>query len=157
MDLLESVKRFLEDEDGENESTIDSLPAKFIEPIVGQGLKVDLVERGRLICSLKVPPRLVDDSNRLHGGAMATLLDLLSSTVFHTVELGTFHSGVSVEINISFVDVAVLGEEIEIDSKVLSVGKMICVASVELRKKETGKIIAQGRHTKYLGIGSSKL
>lgn len=59
MDLLESVKRFLEKEDGENESTIDSLPAKFIEPIVVQGLKVDLAEPGRLICSLKVPPRLV--------------------------------------------------------------------------------------------------
>lgn len=40
---------------------------------------------------------------------MATLVDLLGSVVFHTAEMETFHSGVSVEINVSFVDVAVLG------------------------------------------------
>ncbi|CAK9139401.1 unnamed protein product [Ilex paraguariensis] len=48
------------------------------------------------------------------------------------------------------------GDEIEIESKALRVGKAIAVVSVELRKKKTGKIIAQGRHIKYLPV-SSKL
>ena len=47
-------------------------------------------------------------------------------------------------------------EEIEIDSRVLRAGKSIVVVSVELRKKGTGEIIAQGRHSKYL-MASSKL
>lgn len=48
-------------------------------------------------------------------------------------------------------------EEIEIEAKVLRVGKAVGVVSVELRKKN-GKIIAQGRHTKYLAAPvSSKL
>lgn len=47
-------------------------------------------------------------------------------------------------------------EEIEIESKVLRVGKAIAVVTVELRKKKTGKVVAHGRHTKYLAV-SSKL
>lgn len=45
-------------------------------------------------------------------------------------------------------------EEIEIEAKTLRVGKIVGVVTVELRKKETGKIIAQGRHTKYLPLPS---
>lgn len=45
-------------------------------------------------------------------------------------------------------------EEIEIESRVLRVGKAVGVVSVELRKKKSGKIIAQGRHTKYLAVSS---
>lgn len=45
-------------------------------------------------------------------------------------------------------------EEIEIEGKTLRVGKALGVVSVELRKKKSGKIIAQGRHTKYLPVPS---
>lgn len=45
-------------------------------------------------------------------------------------------------------------EEIEIEAKALRVGKAVAVVTVELRKKKTGKIVAQGRHTKYLAITS---
>ncbi|MFS8007929.1 putative acyl-CoA hydrolase [Helianthus anomalus] len=47
-------------------------------------------------------------------------------------------------------------DEIEIEAKVLRVGKVVGVATVEFRNKKTGKTIAQGRHTKYLAV-SSKL
>lgn len=45
-------------------------------------------------------------------------------------------------------------EEIEIEAKVLRVGKSVGVVSVEIRKKKTGKIVAQGRHTKFLAVPS---
>ncbi|KAK7282177.1 hypothetical protein RIF29_10772 [Crotalaria pallida] len=45
-------------------------------------------------------------------------------------------------------------EEIEIEARALRVGKAVAVISVEFRKKKTGKIFAQGRHTKYLAITS---
>lgn len=57
---LESVKRLLENGQGtENESSINSLPTRLFDPFILQGLHVDLVEPGRLICSMKVPPRLL--------------------------------------------------------------------------------------------------
>jgi acyl-coenzyme A thioesterase PaaI-like protein len=47
-------------------------------------------------------------------------------------------------------------EEIDIEAKVLRAGKTVGVAVVELKKKY-GKIIAQARYSKYLGVASSKL
>ncbi|KAL5728932.1 hypothetical protein ACHQM5_001954 [Ranunculus cassubicifolius] len=101
---LEVVKRFLEGKKDSNSSSIESIPQKIFDPFIMQRVKVDLIEPGRVLCSMKVPPRLL--------------------------------------------------EEIEIDARCLRVGKAVGVVSVELRKKNTGKIFAQGRHTKYLAISS---
>ncbi|KAL1188828.1 hypothetical protein V5N11_021988 [Cardamine amara subsp. amara] len=152
---LDSVKRFLEGERVENdeegkakESKMANLRHRFLEGFVTKGLKVDLIEPGRVVCSMKIPPHLLNAGNFLHGGATATLVDLLGSAAIYTT--GVPHSGVSVEINVSYLDAAFLDEEIEIETKALRVGKTVAVVSVELRKKKNGKIIAQGRHTKYL-------
>lgn len=56
----------------------------------------------------------------------------------------------SVHVNSFFV--VVMQEEFEIEGRALHVGKAVGVFSVELRKKKTGKIIAQGRHSKYLAV-----
>ncbi|GLT48969.1 hypothetical protein SLA2020_225560 [Shorea laevis] len=150
--MEESVKRYLEKGGGENDknaASIDGMPSRFFERFIMQGLRTDLIEPGRVICSMKVPPRLLNAGKFLHGGATATLVDLVGSAVILTLGLPP---GVSVEINVSYLDAAYADEEIEIESKALRVGKAVAVVSVELRKKETGKIIAQGRHTKYLAV-----
>ncbi|XP_055812646.1 uncharacterized protein LOC129882398 [Solanum dulcamara] len=149
---IESLKKFLEKGGGNYESSVDSMPSKFLEPFVSHGMNLDLVEPGRILCSFKVPNRLVNAGNFLHGGATATLVDILGSAVIHTV--GAPSVGVSLEINVSYLDAAYLGEEIEVEAKVLRVGKTIAAVTVELRKKKTGKIVAQGRHTKYLAVNS---
>ncbi|KAK9291522.1 hypothetical protein L1049_019470 [Liquidambar formosana] len=150
---LESVKRYLEKGGSENESSfIDSMPPKFFETLITQGLHVDLIQPGRVICTMKVPPRLLNADNVFHGGATAMLVDLVGTTAIYS--LGGSVTGVSVEINISYMDAAYADEEIEIEAKALHVGKVVAVISVELRKKKTGKIIAQGRHSKYLYVPS---
>lgn len=58
----------------------------------------------------------------------------------------------SVHVNSFFV--VVMQEEIQIEGRALHVGNAVGVVSVELRKKKTGKIIAQGRHSKYLAVSS---
>ncbi|KZV22815.1 acyl-coenzyme A thioesterase 13 [Dorcoceras hygrometricum] len=148
----ECVKKMVEKQGGPHEFTVDSMTIRFIEPIVMQGIKVDSVERGRVLCSFVVPPRLLNTGNSLHGGATATLVDIVGSAAIFT--MGAPTTGVSVEINVSYLDGAFVGEEIEIESKVLHVGKAIAVVSVDLRNKKTGKVIAQGRHTKYLVVPS---
>ncbi|KAL6296544.1 hypothetical protein ACE6H2_004686 [Prunus campanulata] len=115
---MESVKKFLEKE-GEMAMTMDGLPDKFLASFIMKGIKVDLLEPGRIVCSFKVTPRLLKGGNFMHGGAYAYP-----------------------------------GEEVEIEAKALRVWKAVGVASVELRKKKTCKIIAQGRHTKYLTLAS---
>ncbi|KAB2637014.1 acyl-coenzyme A thioesterase 13-like [Pyrus ussuriensis x Pyrus communis] len=150
---MEIVKKFLEKE-GEMAIAMDGLPDKFFEPFILKGINVDLLEPGHIVCSFTVPPRLVNGGNFLHGGATATLVDLIGSAAI--LSSGAISSGVLVEINVSYLDSAYPGEEVEIESRTLRVGKTVGVASVEIRKKKTGKIVAQGRHTKYLAV-SSKL
>ncbi|XP_027074227.1 uncharacterized protein [Coffea arabica] len=156
---LKLVKNSLEkqneedDKENGNQSTLESLPHRFFEPFIMQGIKLDILEPGRLICSITVPPRLVSkDENSMHYGAIATLVDLVGASVVYT--MGASASGVSVEINVSYYDTAYVGEEIDIDAKALLVGKVIGIVNVELRKKKTGKLIARGRHTMYMAVPS---
>uniref|UniRef100_A0A7N0VIL4 Thioesterase domain-containing protein n=1 Tax=Kalanchoe fedtschenkoi TaxID=63787 RepID=A0A7N0VIL4_KALFE len=149
---LEAAKQLLEKGDSESQQAIDSMRSRFFEPFVMEGLKVERVEPGRLICSMKVPARLLNAGGFLHGGATATLVDLVGSAAIFTA--GATVTGVSVEISVSYLDAAFEGEELEIESRVLRVGKAVGVVSVEIRKKASGKIVAQGRHTKYLPVAS---
>ena len=88
----------------------------------------------------------------LLSGVTATLADQLGSAVFFSSGVGT--SGVSLEISVSYVDTAAVGEEIEVEAKLLRAGKSVGVVSVDFRKKRSGKLMAQARHTKYLAVSS---
>ncbi|XP_076892053.1 uncharacterized protein LOC143543670 [Bidens hawaiensis] len=147
------LNRYLEKTASSNDT--DSAPFNIFEPLIMNGLKVELVERGRVICSMKVPPRLLNTDNSLHGGATMALVDVVGGVVIPTINNAT-SSGVSMEINVPYLDSAYVGDEIEIEAKTLHVGKVVGVSTVEFRNKKTGKIFAQGRHTKYLVV-SSKL
>lgn len=46
---------------------------------------------------------------------------------------------------------AKIGEDLLITAQVLKQGRTLAFATVDLTSKVTGKIIAQGRHTKHLG------
>ncbi|XP_073264609.1 uncharacterized protein [Populus alba] len=141
---LESVRRYIEKgghEDDKKASKIEEMPLRFFEKFVMEGLHIDLIEPGRVVCSMKVPPRLLNGSDCLHAGATAMLVDVVGSAAL--VAAGVFLTGVSVEINVSYLDAAYA-----------DVGKAVGSASVDFRKKKSGAIIAQGRHTKYLLISS---
>ncbi|XP_020679504.1 acyl-coenzyme A thioesterase 13-like [Dendrobium catenatum] len=101
---LEAVKRSLELAGGGVTLLAAGLPERFFETFVLHGLSIDLIERGHVICSMTAPPRLLNSRGLLHGGLMITLVDLVGSAVFYSAGLTT--SGVSLEINISYVDVA---------------------------------------------------
>ncbi|KAJ1386503.1 Thioesterase domain [Sesbania bispinosa] len=150
---LESLKRYLEKGVEESASMVDGMPSRFLEPLIMNGLRVDLIEPGRIVCSMKIPPRLLNSGNSLHGGATATLVDVVGAAAIPSAGY-SWKSGVSVEINVSYLDAVSVDEEIEIDARALRVGKAVAVISVEFRKKKTGKVFAQGRHTKYLAIAS---
>ncbi|CAK9316399.1 unnamed protein product [Citrullus colocynthis] len=142
------------DDDRKLASAMDDLPFRFYQFFVMTALRIDLIQPGRILCSLKVPDRLLNENNSMREGASALLVDCLGHAAVKT--LGPSSTGVSLEINLSFFDAACLDEEIEIDSKVLRMGKTIAVVNIEFRKKSNGKIIAQGRLTTYIPV-SSKL
>ncbi|KAJ3681473.1 hypothetical protein LUZ60_015962 [Juncus effusus] len=151
---MEKARQMLEAAAEETVPTpsLDAIPSRFYEAFVLRGLKVVAVEPRRIRCSLSVPPRLLNTGKFMHGGATASLVDLIGSAVFYTAGVQT--KGTPLEMSVAYLDAAFANEEIEIEAKVLRTGKAVGVATVELRKKN-GKIIAHARYTKYLAPTSN--
>ncbi|XP_006888747.1 PREDICTED: acyl-coenzyme A thioesterase 13 [Elephantulus edwardii] len=104
---------------------------------------------GKLVCEMKVEEQHANKMGTLHGGLTATLIDSISTVALLCTERGV--PGVSVDMNITYMSPAKIGEDILITAHILKQGKTLAFASVDLTNKATGKIIAQGRHTKHLG------
>ncbi|XP_058141300.1 acyl-coenzyme A thioesterase 13 [Dasypus novemcinctus] len=113
--------------------------------------KVTLVSTapGKVICEMKVEEQHANKMGTLHGGLTATIIDNISTLALLCTERGL--PGVSVDMNITYMSPAKIGEDIVITAHVLKQGKTLAFASVDLTNKATGKLIAQGRHTKHLG------
>eukprot|EP00850_Spirogloea_muscicola_P011294 SM000069S20731 [mRNA] locus=s69:586176:587080:+ [translate_table: standard] len=129
------------------------------------GLRVVATSPGRCRCLLRVTRQLQNRYSTLHGGAIATLVDVVGSAAL--VSLTGSSSGVSTDINVSYIASAKVEisrtaiccekTEVEIDAKVLRVGRTLAVIQVDIRAVETGSLVAQGRHTKYLAPVAAKL
>ncbi|CAL8397218.1 unnamed protein product [Gadus morhua 'NCC'] len=104
---------------------------------------------GKVVCEMKVEEEHTNHGGTLHGGLTATLVDIISTTAIMYSERGS--PGVSVDMNITYMNAAKIGEDVLITAQVLKQGKTLAFASVDLINKSTGKVIAQGRHTKHLG------
>ncbi|XP_008691154.1 acyl-coenzyme A thioesterase 13 [Ursus americanus] len=116
--------------------------------------KVTLVSAapGKVICEMKVEEVHTNKYGTLHGGMTATLVDNISTMALMCTERGA--PGVSVDMNITYMSPAKVGEDLVITAHILKQGKTLAFTSVDLMNKTTGKLVAQGRHTKYLGNGA---
>ncbi|XP_003389589.1 PREDICTED: acyl-coenzyme A thioesterase 13-like [Amphimedon queenslandica] len=103
--------------------------------------------KGKLSCELTVGEEHTNLGGTLHGGLTATIIDSVSTWAIVSAE---HPPGVSTDLNISYMRPAKIGETVIIDAECLKVGKTLAFASVSLLNKDTGKLIAQGRHTKYI-------
>ncbi|XP_067906240.1 acyl-coenzyme A thioesterase 13 [Heterodontus francisci] len=104
---------------------------------------------GKIVCEMKVQQEHVNRAGTLHGGLTATLVDVVSTTALLNTERAL--PGVSVDMNVTYMNAAKLGEDIIITAQVLKEGKSLAFTTVDLTSKVTGNLLAQGRHTKYLG------
>ncbi|KAI4893357.1 hypothetical protein NFI96_023747 [Prochilodus magdalenae] len=113
--------------------------------------KVEIVSAspGKVVCEMKVEEEHTNRGGTMHGGLTATLVDVISTTAIMYSERGA--PGVSVDMNITYMNAAKIGEDVLITAQVLKQGRTLAFATVDLTNKATGKIIAQGRHTKHLG------
>ncbi|CAN9504011.1 unnamed protein product [Ophioblennius macclurei] len=113
--------------------------------------KVELVSAvpGKVVCGMQVEEEHTNRGGTLHGGLTATLVDVISTVAIMYSERGA--PGVSVDMNITYMNAAKMGEDVLITAQVLKQGRTLAFATVDLTSKATGKLIAQGRHTKHLG------
>ncbi|XP_048005096.1 acyl-coenzyme A thioesterase 13-like [Leguminivora glycinivorella] len=114
-------------------------------------VKVISCSSGRLLTGFQVGPEHLNQRGTLHGGFIAHLVDAISTyalTANDTVET----RGVSIDLSVSYYTAAKEGDEIEVEAVTKKLGKKIAFLEVEVRNKATNKVLASGRHTKYIGV-----
>ncbi|KAG2172754.1 hypothetical protein INT43_000101 [Umbelopsis isabellina] len=120
------------------------------------GLKVLNAENGNIQAQFKVEKHhLVTFSpingNRLksvHGGLLSTVVDIGGSLAI--ASKGLFATGVSTDLNITFVSGAKLGQVLDVDAKCVKLGRTLAFTEIDITTE--GKVVCQGRHTKFVTL-----
>ncbi|XP_068189288.1 acyl-coenzyme A thioesterase 13 [Antennarius striatus] len=116
-----------------------------------RGVNIVSASPGKVVCEMRVDEEHTNRGGTLHGGYTATLVDVISTVAIMNTERGL--PGVSVDMNITYMTAGKMGKDILITAEVLKGGRTLAFATVDITDKATGKLIAQGRHTKHLGSG----
>ncbi|XP_061167802.1 acyl-coenzyme A thioesterase 13-like [Saccostrea echinata] len=122
--------------------------AKTFENVL-QGIRVVSGGEGKCICEMKIKEEHQNAGGTLHGDVTATLVDAVSTWALMTSQRQV--PGVSVDLNVSFMKPVKVGEDIVIDADTLKIGKTLAFCSVDIKLKNDGSLLAQGKHTKYVG------
>ncbi|EGD78583.1 hypothetical protein PTSG_09275 [Salpingoeca rosetta] len=111
-------------------------------------LRVVAIKAGSVTATLPVTKPLCNSYGTLHGGAAATLVDIVGTMALLTKD--PRRAGVSVDINTSYLRAAKEGEELLITGQVLKTGKKLGFTQVDIARKSDNEVLVTGRHTKAL-------
>jgi len=103
---------------------------------------------GSCTLSMVVDKAHTNGVGTLHGGFSAHIVDSVTTLALMTNEGGL--PGVSVDMNLSYLKAAKLGEEIIIEAKTLKKGRTLAFLECEI-KNQKGDVLVKGSHTKFIG------
>merc|ERR1712217_135727 len=103
------------------------------------------VADGEVVCLVTVTPALQNNWDSMHGGASATLVDVLGTMALLTRD--PQRAGVSVEMSQTFLAQAKGGDTVIGIGKVVKYGRSLGFTEVKIMDSN-GKELVTGRHTK---------
>ncbi|KAI8469026.1 MAG: HotDog domain-containing protein [Monoraphidium minutum] len=118
----------------------------YDEPVL-EGLEVAEASAGRVLCRMRAARKHANRYGTMHGGCIATLVDVIGSAAIITQ---ADRGGVSLSITTHYLRPMAIGEVVEIEATVAKIGKQIGTAVVSLRDAASGALVAQGTHVKAL-------
>ncbi|CAG8513949.1 4875_t:CDS:2 [Paraglomus occultum] len=113
-------------------------------------MKITQATHGRVSGEFTVGGKHLNRLGGLHGGVTSTIVDLGGSLAI--ASKGLFATGVSTDLNVTFVNSAKQGDVLLMEASCVKLGKTLAFTEINLRNKESGNLIAQGRHTKFVAI-----
>ncbi|KAI9255145.1 putative PaaI_thioesterase family protein [Phascolomyces articulosus] len=116
------------------------------DSLVLPGLRVINSEEGRVQAEFTVEKQHLNRLQSVHGGLLATVVDIGGSLAL--ASKGLYATGVSTDINISYISGAKEGQVVTIDCRCDKLGKTLAFTSVEL--SSNGRLVATGRHNKFV-------
>lgn len=114
------------------------------------GLHPVSVHGGQVVVHVEVTLDHVNVAKNLHGGAAATLVDVVGTLAVMSADAHN-RFGVSTDLNLSWFAPVPLGEIAIVDAKVLKAGRSLAFVAVEIRRASDDLLCVQGRMTKALG------
>ena len=108
-------------------------------------LHVDEITPTGALCTVEVTERLGNSYGSLHGGAIASLVDIAGTLALLGVDKDK--GGVTVELSTSFIAAAPVGSTVKVKAACLKMGRTLGFTQVDLYN-DKGALIATGRHTK---------
>ncbi|KAI3958363.1 hypothetical protein MKW98_011051 [Papaver atlanticum] len=120
----------------------------FVTDMMRNLLKVDRIERGRIVCHLTVKRLVTNAYGTFHGGTVAGVAELIAIACARTVvdEDRELFLG---EMSISYLSASAINVELEIDGCIVKSGRNVTTTSVEFRVKGTKKVVYTARATFY--------
>lgn len=146
----EAAELFISDMISDVREGFDLESTQNFEATALHGVKDITATHGQVVCTLPVTQRVQNRYNTLHGGCIATLVDVIGSAAIMTINE---HAGVSLQISIDYLSELPGNEECVATATVSHLGKSTATATVDLRVKRTGKLAARGTHVKFLARG----
>ncbi|RMG11045.1 MAG: PaaI family thioesterase [Planctomycetota bacterium] len=113
------------------------------------GLGLRSLEEGRAELTLEVGEAVQNMVGTLHGGAIATLVDVAGTLAILSAD-AEGRPGVTTDLNVSYFRAARAGERVQAKARVLKLGRTLAFVSVAV-EREDGALLAEGRMTKFLG------
>jgi acyl-coenzyme A thioesterase 13 len=114
------------------------------------GLEPVSVDGGHVVVQVEVTLDHVNVAKNLHGGAAATLVDVVGTlAIMNADEHNRF--GVSTDLTVSWFAPVPLGDVAIVDAEVLKVGRSLAFVLVSIRRASDDTLCVQGRMTKSLG------
>jgi acyl-coenzyme A thioesterase 13 len=115
-----------------------------------RGLEAVSVDENRVVVRVPVTRDLVNTAEKLHGGAAATLVDIVGTlAIINTDRDNRF--GVSTDLNVSWFAPIALDDVALVEATVLKAGRTLAFVSVDIRRERDDALCVQGRMTKSLG------
>ncbi|KAG8665444.1 hypothetical protein FPOAC2_10515 [Fusarium poae] len=114
--------------------------------------------QGVVITRMTLNENHLNSSGSLHGAVSATIIDFVTGLAIASWDLRET-TGASVDMHISYVSTARLGDTVEIISTADKVGGSVAFSSIKIFKVEadgTSKLVTHGQHTKYVKTSQPK-
>ncbi|KAI8053371.1 HotDog domain-containing protein [Syncephalis plumigaleata] len=97
-------------------------------------LKLESASKGHVIVTMPVEECHLNGSGNLHGGVIASIIDAVSS--FAIASAGCYGTGVSTDLNVSYLSSAKRGDIITIDSTCTRLGKTLAYTTTDIKKDQ---------------------
>ncbi|KAE9961485.1 hypothetical protein BLS_001951 [Venturia inaequalis] len=121
-----------------------------LEPRLLDGLKVTAASPGRVKFEVEVLKEHTNRLNILHGGTIASMVDLGGSLA--VASRGLFATGVSTDLNVTYLSSGgKIGDKISAEVTCDKFGKTLAFTSIKFMNSK-GDIFARGSHTKYVAL-----